>query len=265
MHRATVICLLLTIGSLAAADLTLDERLDILWERAVRQSDFARFDDAIATGRRAVAIAPERADAWALLAYTHWLHPDGLEHLAQGQVQRALGIDPDCARARMVSGLLTPWVTDPPDYRLAVAELERATALDATLPRAWSMLGLARLDAREPRRALPALRNAVELGRQYYEWPMNLAEGLTALGRRKEAVEAARRAAELTFSDFSEQLARNNLAWHICMLLPDDPARRGEALQSARRAVHLLPDDPVNLDTLGTAEFLFGDPTRASE
>ncbi len=264
MRRIAVFCLLPVLAGSVGAEMTAEQRVDLLWERAVRQSDFAKFDGALESGRRALEIAPENADAWALMAYVNWLHPDGLEHLAKGQVQRALGLNPDSARARMVHGLVLQATTDPPDFERAVGELERAVALDPELPRAWSMLALGYLDAGQPEKALPPAQNAVELDREYYEWAMNLAECLSAVGEQARAVGAARRAVELSFSDFSEQLARNNLAWHLCLLLPEDVEQRVEAVHNARRAVEIAPDDATNLDTLGTAEVLFGDAERAA-
>ena len=265
MRALTVAGLLLVLAGVAVAELTLEQRVDLLWERAVRQSDFAKWDDALETGRHAVVIAPGSADAWALRAYVNWLHPDGRADIAMSQVQRALGLNPASARARMMLGTVIPWATDPPEFERAMAELERAVALDPELARAWAMLGLARLDSGDAPGALEALQRTVALEPDYYEWQLGLGEALSSVGEQREAVAVARRAVELSFSDFSEQLTRNNLAWEIVLLMPDDEELRREALMNARRAVAIAPDDPENLDTLGTVEALLGGTASASE
>lgn len=265
MRAITITCLLLTVSAFAAADMPLHERIDILWGRAVRQTDFAKWDAAVETGRHAVEIAPRSAEAWALLAYAHWMHPRGLAYLAQGQAQRALGLDPDSARARMVSGLVIPAVTAPPDFDRAISELTRAVERDPTLAEAWSWMGMMHYDGGDAEAAIPDIRRAIELDPQYYQWRLHLAEVLLALGQVDEAVADNRRALELAFSPFTEMLARNNLAWSLCLLNPDDPELQQEALNMAARLAADLPQDPEILDTLGTAELLFGDPARAEQ
>ncbi|MGI5819736.1 MAG: tetratricopeptide repeat protein [Armatimonadota bacterium] len=265
MRAVAIACLLLSLCTIAAGEMTLDERLEVLWDRAIRQTDFANYDDALKTGRRAVEIAPAHADAWALLAYAHWMHPDGLAYLARGQVQRALGLNPASARARMLSGLVIPFVTDPPDFGRAIAELERAVELDPTLAQAWSRLGLARNDLGDTEAALADIRRAVALEPERYEWHLHLGEVLLAAGDADEAVASNRRALELAISPFSELLARNNLAWSLCLMLPADPAVRQEALDLVRELSAGGPEDAELRDTLGTAELLFGEPVRAEE
>jgi len=238
--------------------LTPEERIDILWERASLQVDYEKYEDAIGSGQLATRIDPQSPSAWALLAWAQWMSPDGLEPLAYTAAEHALQLDPDSALAHYALGLCLPCVTDPPDFANAIAELEEAVRLDPTLARAWSYLGLTLLDSGDAAGSIEPLRRATEIDPGYYEWHLNLGIGLEAAGRLEDAIPAGRRAAELAFSPFSEQLARNNLAWQICLLVPDDPDLRQEALANARRAVELMPEDAYNLDTLGCAELLFG-------
>lgn len=265
MRAVAIACVLLTSSIPAVAQMTIGERVNTLWERAIRQTDFAKWDDAVETGRHAVEIAPESADAWALMAYAHWIHPGGLVYLARGQIQRALGLDPNSARARMVHGLIVPWLTDPPDFERSIGELERAVEINPALAQAWSRLGLTRYDAGHPEAALPDIRRAIELDPKYYEWRLHLGEVLLAVGEAEEAVASNRQALERTFSPFTKMVALNNLAWSLCLLNPDDPELQHEALTTAARLAADMPDDPEILDTLGTAELLFGDPIRAEQ
>jgi len=261
MRTAAVLPLLL-LTTIAFA-LTPDERIDILWERASLQIDYEKYEDAIASGRLATRIDPQSPSAWALLSYAQWMSPDGLEPLAYTAAQHALQLDPDSPLGHYALGLCLPYVTDPPDYAMAITELEEAVRLDPTLARAWSYLGLTLLDSGDAAGAIEPLRRAIELQPGYYEWHLNLGFGLEGAWRLDEAIAAGRRAAELSFSPFGEQLARNNLAWQICLLDPDDADLRDQALYNARRAVQLAPGDPINLDTLGCAELLFGTPEAA--
>ncbi len=259
----TVAVLLLLSSAMVVYALTPDERIDILWERASLQIDYEKYEDAIASGQLATRIDPHSPSAWALLAWAQWMSPDGLEPLAYAAAEHALQLDPDSAPAHYALGLIIPYVTDPPDFTTAVAELQEAVRLDPMLARAWSALGLTLVDSGDPEAAIEPLRRATEADPGYYEWHLNLGVGLSDAWRLEDAVAANRRAAELAFSPFGEQLARNNLAWIICLLTPDDEGLRDEALDNARRAVELMPDDAINLDTLGCAELLFGTPEAA--
>lgn len=263
MRAVSIACVLMTLAGTALARPTLDERIDILWERAVRQSDFAKYDDMLETGRRAVVIAPASAEAWALRAWTTWMHPEGRGDIALAHAQRALGIDPDCGRARMVLGLIIPFVTEPPDFARSISELEAALRLDPTLAEAWSRLGLARSAAGDPEAGVADVRRAIELEPHYFQWHLHLGEILLVVGEAEEAVAANRLGLERAFSPFTQMMARNNLTWSLCMMLPDDPALRQEALSAARELAAQVPDHPEVLDTLGTAELLFGEAPRA--
>jgi len=263
MRAVSIVCVLLTLAATALGQPTLDERIDILWERAVRQSDFAKYDDMLESGRHAVVIAPASAEAWALRAWTNWMHPEGRGDIALAHAQRALGIDAECARARMVLGLVIPFVTEPPDFARSISELERAVELDPALAEAWSRLGMMRYDSGDAPAAIADIRRAIELEPRYYEWRLHLAEVLLALGEVDEAVAANRHALELAFSPFGEMLARNNLAWSLCLMNPEAPQLQQEALSLATGLAEARPDDPEILDTLGTAELLFGTPARA--
>ncbi len=263
MMRTVMVVCLLTLAAVASAQLSIDERLEMLWERATRQTDFALYDDAVASGKLATQIDPQSASAWALLAYTQWMSPAGLEPEANASAEYALALDPDSALAHYAHGLCIPYVTDPPDYGAAIAELQEAARLDPDLARAWSYLGMTLVDSGDAPGAIEPLRRAVEINPDYWEWHLNLGYGLDVDWQLEEAVAASRRAVELAYSPFSEELARNNVAWETCLLMPEDADLREQALASARRAVELLPNDWQNLDTLGGTELLFGTPEAA--
>lgn len=257
---AVTLALLIATG---ASALTVEERLEMLWARAERQIDFEKFDDALASGRRAVQIAPPSASAHALHAYTLFVHPGRDAAEAMQAVERALTLDPGSARGHYVAGLVTPWVTDPPDYEAAIAHLRRAAEADPEMADALSMLGLALLDSGRSTEALEPLRRAVEIEPQYHEWRLNLAEGLMAAGRVQEALEQSREAIALAPPGPAEALAHNNLAWQTCLARYVDAFLAWRAVESARRAVALRPDEPFYQDTLGTTLALFGRPREA--
>ncbi len=258
MRYVAVLCALSLAPSALA--LTLDERIDILWGRADRQIDFGRSDDALQSALWAVEIAPDSADAWALLAHVRWYHPDVPDESAEEAARHALALDTGSARAHYALGIAL-WYTA--DLETALAEMGEAVRLNRNLARAWSMLGLMRIDAEDAGGGIEALQVAEEIGPDYYEWPLNLAEGLVAVGRLDEAIEAGRRSVELAFSPQGEALACNNLAWTICLAGADEVG--DEAIASARRAAELIPTDPYYWDTLGSTLMLFGDPAEAEE
>ncbi|MEA3400756.1 MAG: tetratricopeptide repeat protein [Armatimonadota bacterium] len=253
--RVMAIACLLSLAAGVTSELTLQQRIEILWERADRQIDFQKYDDALATGPRAVEIAPESAEAWALLSFARWMHPDVPDSKAGDAALEAVGLDADCALAHYTLGLAN-WADD---------QLEDAVELDPRLARAWSMLGLARLDCGDPEGALQALRRAVEVEPDYYESHMNLAEGLSAAGEFDEAIQAALRSVDLSPSPQAEALTRNNVAWTICLARYVDPFLVQTAVDHAQRAVELAPQDPYYWDTLGSVLVLFRDPADAEE
>lgn len=76
----------------------------------------------------------------------------------------------------------------------AILALEQAVALDAGFSQAWYNLGLARIRAEDPNGAILALNRAELLDPRSARVPYAMATVLSNLGRREEAVAAARRA-----------------------------------------------------------------------
>ena len=75
MITRRVVALWLVLGALLLASpcfaLTPEERVDILWQRAEDQLEVGKLDDALASGKKGVQIAPNYYRAWWLLGSVH--------------------------------------------------------------------------------------------------------------------------------------------------------------------------------------------------
>jgi len=99
---------------------------------------------------------------------------------------------------------LLPYYTDNPDaalWRNSIARAEEmaraALALDSMMPEAYLALGNAQRDGRQWDVAEETYRHALALNINYGEAHQQLAEMLAGLGRNAEALESARRGAEI--------------------------------------------------------------------
>ena len=148
------VLLVALLGGLAQAQ-TLQERIDILWQRAERQAEVGKLDDALQSADLAVELAPESPDAWWLMGWTRAVRDEfaqaedaykralslasqsadlhnnlGWIYYAQGKLDEALGAytealnqDPDFCLAYIHVGLV---LTDKSELEAAAEVLQRA-------------------------------------------------------------------------------------------------------------------------------------------
>ena len=108
---------------------------------------------------------------------------------AAAQLEAAVATNPRYLRARMALALLS---LQHGQVARSVALLEGARALEPSYPDVLAWLGLARLRSGDAHGAIRSLHRALERGREFGRAHRFLALALHALGREREALEAAR-------------------------------------------------------------------------
>jgi Flp pilus assembly protein TadD len=241
----------------AAQALTVEERVAILWDRADRQIDAGKPEDAIASGRKAVRIAPNSADAWSLLAYAYCFDGSTPLERTETTARHALKLDPGCAKAHHTLGLVLRSRPDTP-AETAVAEFREAIRLDPNLSRAHSMLGSLLAGLGQSEEAIAEMRESVRLEPSNPNWRINLSWALAENGQVEEAFEQSDETLSLPQTEWLEAVVHNNVACFYAW-----SGQKARALQEARKALDLQPDSPDINDTLGAIVLLFGDPKEA--
>jgi adenylate cyclase len=152
--------------------------------------------------------------ACAYLAFTHSVQyvnrwspdPEGSLRRAQELVDRALTLDPAEAEAHYVQGIIHLWHEK--DVDQAIADAERAIALDPSFARGYGALGAALHYAGRSEDALAHLATMARLDPHHpAQYQHFLAQSLFALGRFEDAVRASKaRLARQPHSDVSHVL-----------------------------------------------------------
>lgn len=204
------------------------------------------------------------------------LHQRGEVRQAEVVYRRILDFDPDCAPAHANLGAI---LLDQQQAPAALAELERAVALDEANAIALNNRGSALLRLGRAEEALGSYRHAIQLEPGYANAHSNCAGALLALQRPDEALLAAERAlalqpdlptalnnrgsalTELGRSD--EALACFNRVlgtqprWSLALANRSAAllslGRTEEALRDAEQALALEPQSPVALNNCGNA------------
>lgn len=233
--------------------LTTTERLDILWDRALRQTDFGKLADAEASARLALQLAPRSPDAWALAAVVYAARPTAGR--AEAAAERALALDPGNARAQYAMGVVD---YTGGDAAAAEARFRRAVALDQGFARAHGMQAWALWDLGRHEEAVAATRAAIGLEPRGFYWHQNLAIMLGELGDLAPALAESALALELAPGDQWKAVAHNNRAY-----LRAYSGELAAALVEAEAALVLSPDEPAVLDTAGLVCALQGEVVRA--
>jgi TolB-like protein/tetratricopeptide (TPR) repeat protein len=195
---------------------------------------------AIAAYEQALKVDPGYALAWTELAWTEmWVRPADLQRATKA-LQRAIELSPDLAQTHATRG----WYEQlfGLDWEAADREFDKALALEPQNMRA--LYGKGRL-ARVLRRTEESLRYYhAALERDPVNAPkiQGLSDTLIALGRTAEAVQAARKALEISPSvDEGHGYLAYALLWN------------GE-LEAARREIELEPIDSLRLSTIALIE-----------
>lgn len=201
-----------------------------VWGAALKQ--LGRDADALAPMQKAVALAPENAEAQNNLGAT--LRDLGRLEEAAACSQRALKIRPDFAEAHLNLGNALTDLGKPDE---AVASYRRALEFKPGYATAYSSMGNALTALGRPDEAVVSCRRALEIEPDSAAAHVNLGLALQDLGRLDDAVASFRRSLELT-PDSAQ--AHNNLGaalldnlLFVRLYQPDQPA--ASMLAEARR------------------------------
>lgn len=231
------------------------ERLTILWERVLRQTEYGKVADAEATARLALDIAPGSASAWAVAAVAYGAGSDAGPTRARAAAERAVSIDPGNARAHYAMGLVD---YAHGDAASAETHFRRATELCDGFARAHGMQAWALWDLGRHDEALAATGEAIRIEPRGFYWHQNLAIMLGELGELEPALAESALALELAPDARWKAVAHNNRAYLYAYA-----GQFTQGLSEAEAAVSLEPDDPAMLDTVGFLSALCGEAARA--
>jgi superkiller protein 3 len=205
---------------------------------------------AIAASRREIDLEPNLAQAHIILGRA--LRDQGQPDEAIAACRRAIEVDPKDASAHNNLGLA---LRDQGPLDEAIAAYRRAIELDPKFTAAYSNLGVALKAKGQLEEAIAEYRRAIELDPMLAAAHKNLGIALREKGQLGEAIAAFREAARSQPGN-SELL--NELAWFL-LTVPEARLRKeGEALDLARKAVALAPNDANLVNTLALAEYRTG-------
>jgi adenylate cyclase len=157
--------------------------------------------------RKAVELDPGDADAQAALAGT--LMNQGDADNAEAIARQALAINPNCAWARYVMGLVLIFAGRTTEGRDALGVFERVSPRDGAIAAAHSIIGISYYFERDYERCVEAARRQLSAHPGYtltYRW---LAAALGQLGRTEEARAAL---AAVSLGEF-DVYVRNRVPW----------------------------------------------------
>lgn len=195
--------------------------------------------------RRALAIDPNYAPAWAGLATSYMLlcqmgTSDEYRRLASDAAARAAAIDPGSAEAQ-IAGAATATLLG--DHAAAERAFRRAEELSPRLFDAWYFHARACAARGEHARAAELYEAAARIRPEDYEVPLLAHQCYQRLGRHEAAMDAARRsaaAAERALALDPDDVRALSLGCGSLILL----SRLDEARDWLQRACALEPDEP---------------------
>lgn len=207
-------------------------------------------DDALACYRKAVAIAPDYAEAFNNLGFV--CIRQGRDEEAEQYLDRAVALNPELANAHYNRATL---LRNRCSTYAAVESYRRALSIADANPGIHRELGslLAELDRNEE--ALASLRRAVDLDPDHFRAHHDLGLVCQRLGRLEEACESLSRAVRL---ERDSALAHYNLAMVLRQL-----GRLQEAAASLYRTIALSPDFAEAYFQLANLLHATGEPDTA--
>jgi tetratricopeptide (TPR) repeat protein len=189
--------------------------------------------------RRALVLAPSRADAWLDLGVCH--HLAGDDFWARVYFRFANGLDPDNADVWNEFGVVDIALGN---LEKAEESLENAVARDPSLPEAWNNLGLVLARRGDLTNARRHFLRATFLRPDYYTAHCNAGLAAKDLELLDDAERALRRAIEVDPAPFG--------AWLNLSAVLQDAGRLKEAQAAAEAALERAPGNADVLASLST-------------
>lgn len=194
------------------------------------QPAHAAFPKAMAAARKALALDDTLPEAHASLAHALCVY-DFEWVAAEREFRRAIALDPGYTFARLAFAIC---LQDQERFAEAVEQLETARAADPLALHVGAVLGRVYVNARQPDRAIPVLRETLELGPELDLVHQQLGHAYLQTGTAREAIAAFQRASELSGERDSAHLAyayavtgARSDAERIVQALLDPAAHRG--------------------------------------
>jgi eukaryotic-like serine/threonine-protein kinase len=208
-------------------------------------------DEAIAEYRTAIRLRPDDATSHDNLCEALCLQGKMDEAIAEARA--AIRIQPDFANAHNTLGHVLYQLKQ--DYRAAAVEFREAVRLQDDNAVYRKNLGLALQQQGELDGAIGEYKVALRLLPDFVDVHMGLGEIFEFQGKRDDAIVAYRTASRIrpNFAD-----AHNYLAWVMAKKSDCSDRERAEALEHARLAVSLSPEDGGIQNTLSLAEYRAG-------
>jgi tetratricopeptide (TPR) repeat protein len=208
-------------------------------------------DEAIAEYRTAISIQPNDASFHDSLCAALGMQEKLDAAIAEHRI--AIRIQPDFANAYNTLGNILSRVKQ--DHRAAAAEFRKAIELQPDFALFHNNLGLALQQQAEFDDAIVEYRTASRLQPNLVDAHIGLGEIFEFQGKRDEAIVEYRTASRLQPNSAD---AHNYIAWAVVKKPDCSDNERSEALEHARQAVALSPDDGNFCTTLALAEYRAG-------
>jgi tetratricopeptide (TPR) repeat protein len=217
-----------------------------------------RHEDAIAEFHRIIADCskvierdPENALAWSALGNCYFVL--GQYDTAVAHCSRAIELNSELWAPRSKRGLAYLNLGQP---QKALTDFSRAIDLAPRYAHLWCNRGLAYSRLGQYEKAVEDGSRALEIDRKCREAWCNRSLAHSYLGQYEKAAADAEKAIEL-YPNYAD--AHNDLAW-LLATCPDAKLRdSGRAVELARKAVQLAPNDENFWGTLGAAQYRAGD------
>ena len=158
------------------------------------QPAHAVFPKAISAARTALTLDDTLTEAHTSLAHALCVYEFEWA-AAEREFRRAIAMDPGYTFARLAFGIC---LQDQERFAEAVDQLETARAADPLALHVSAVLGRVYVNARQPDRAIPLLRETLELGPELDLVHQQLGHAYLQTGNGREAITAFRRASELS-------------------------------------------------------------------
>jgi len=225
-----------------------DNYLHATYKLQIALQSQANADDAVRFAERAVALDPQFAEAWVVLADAcqaemfQWKGGKEYDEKAFVAVKKALALDPSMARAYVVRGVLNYNQWHAFDIGAAIADYRRAIALDPNLADAHHYLGseLAHLGLHDE--AVAELRTALRLDPHAGGPKFRIGRALWQSNRFAEALASYDRYDSGGFEKavVLGYLGRFDDAWKIVGMETLGPKTYGYDFTAARALLHAL-------------------------
>jgi len=200
--------------------------------------------------RRALVLAPGRADAWLDLGVCH--HLAGDDFWARVYFRFANALDPESADVWNEFGVVDIALGN---FEKAEEALENALARNPALPEAWNNLGLVLARRGDLANARRHFLRATFLRPDYYTAHCNAGLAAKGLEQLEDAERALRRAVEIDPAPYT--------AWLSLSAVLQDEGRLDEAQAAAEAALERSPGNADVLAALSTLWLRRADAARA--